>query len=286
MERMSTAVVVWWTALCAVSAVNICGWRVSLSALWKRWGSVDPAVYVFQRRQLVLSAVYVLGCCFRAVLPRADVQRIGLYDSWVSSVLLGRSVATVAEICFVIQWALLLDMVARTTASRLGLVISRVLVPLIVVAECCSWYGVLTTSYIGNAVEESIWALSVVLLMIACGAMWRRCPQAWKPFLAAALVMGTGYVAFMCMVDIPMYVSRWLADEAHGRQYLSLGQGLWDVASRWTVTHDWDAWQMEAPWMSLYFSVAVWCSIALAHAPWPAGGKEYLDASALSVDAG
>jgi hypothetical protein len=71
----------------------------------------------------------------------------------------------------------------------------------------------------------------------------------------------------MCTVDVPMYVSRWLADEANGREYLSLSQGFWDVRSRWTVTFAWDQWRTEIPWMSLYFSVGVWCSIALVHAP-------------------
>ena len=50
---------------------------------------------------LLLCAAYVFGCAFRSLLPRADVQRICLFDTWLSSVVVGRSVATVAEICFV-----------------------------------------------------------------------------------------------------------------------------------------------------------------------------------------
>ena len=58
---------------------------------------------------LFLSAAYVFGCAFRSVLPRGDVQRICLFDTWLSQPsLVGRSVATVAEICFIIQWALVL----------------------------------------------------------------------------------------------------------------------------------------------------------------------------------
>ncbi len=43
---------------------------------------------------LLLCAAYVFGCAFRSVLPRADVQRICLFDTWLSSVVVGRSVAT------------------------------------------------------------------------------------------------------------------------------------------------------------------------------------------------
>jgi hypothetical protein len=73
----------------------------------------------------------------------------------------------------------------------------------------------------------------------------------------------------MFLVDVPMYWSRWLADEASGRAYLSAMQGLLDVSQRWVVSHRWEIWKTEVVWMSLYFSVAVWFSIALVHAPLP-----------------
>jgi hypothetical protein len=266
-DSTSTGVLVWWSALCAVSVFNICGWRLSAAALAQRKATAEPADYLFQRRQLILSAVYVFGCAFRSILPRADVQRIGLFDSWVSSVFVGRSVATVAELCFVAQWALLLHKISRDTDSRFGVVVSWLLVPLIALAEMCSWYGVLTTCYLGNAVEESIWAITAALVIVSFVTVWSRCLGSYRPFLTAAMVLGIAYVAFMCTVDIPMYVSRWLEDQANGREYLSLGQGLWDVRSHWTITYAWEQWRMEIPWMTLYFSVGVWCSIALVHVP-------------------
>jgi hypothetical protein len=90
-----------------------------------------------------LSAAYVFGCAFRAILPRADVQRICLFDTWLSSVFLGRSVATVAEICFVTQWALVLRHLAGTAESITTRNIANAIIPLIVLAECCSWYAVI-----------------------------------------------------------------------------------------------------------------------------------------------
>jgi hypothetical protein len=267
LDRMSLGVLVWWTALCGISVFNLCGWRLSASAILRRRTSEEPSIYCFQRRQLVLSAIYVLGCGFRSILPRADVQRMGLIDSWVSSVFVGRSVATIAEICFVAQWALLLHKVAKDEDVRFGVIVAWLLVPLIVVAEICSWCAVLTTSYLGNVCEESIWAICGSLLVVSCLQLWPRCRPVYRPLLGVTMVLGIGYVLFMGTVDIPMYASRWLADEASGRQYLTLSQGLWDVWSRWHITYEWEHWRTEIPWMSLYFSVAVWCSIALAHVP-------------------
>jgi hypothetical protein len=64
-----------------------------------------------------------------------------------------------------------------------------------------------------------------------------------------------------------MYWSRWIADQAVGRHYLSIAQGIRDVATRRLISHQWSDWKSEVVWMSLYFSVAVWLSIALIHAP-------------------
>src|SRR5262245_42635705 len=82
LESTSRSVGLWWIALCAVAVLNLCCWRLAAAALAGRKATTDPGVYRFQCWQLVLSAVYVIGCGFRSILPRADVQRIGLFDSW------------------------------------------------------------------------------------------------------------------------------------------------------------------------------------------------------------
>ena len=50
---------------------------------------------------------------------------------------------------------------------------------------------------------------------------------------------------------------------ANGGNPLSHLEGLRDASVRWVVTHDIGEWREEIPWMSLYFSAAVWASLAL-----------------------
>ncbi len=50
---------------------------------------------------------------------------------------------------------------------------------------------------------------------------------------------------------------------ASGQPVLGLFAGLHDLADRWIVTRDIARWRDEIPWMSLYFSVAVWASLLL-----------------------
>jgi hypothetical protein len=256
----------WWAFLCGVGLLNIAAWALTLVLIERRRTSMPLGHYTVCRSQLLLSAVYVFGCAFRSALPVFDVPRLVVVNTWLSSVVVGRSVATVAELCFVAQWALMLRHTSRETGCVTARVMSYLVLPLIVIAEMCSWYSVLTTSNIGHVFEETLWGLSAALLVVSMIAMWPRCPPSWRPALIAGCVMTAAYVAYMFCVDVPMYLSRWLADEASGRQYLSFWQGLMDVTERRVVSHRWQDWKTEVMWMSLYFSVAVWISIFLIHA--------------------
>jgi len=175
-------------------------------------------------------------------------------------------VATIAELCFVTQWALMLRTTARARGSRLTGAVSLCVVPLIAVAELCSWYSVLTTSNLGHVLEESIWGLSAALLVASLASIVPRCPPERRVALVGWCLGGLAYIAYMFLVDVPRYWSRWIVDETTGRQYLSIGQGVLDVLKHRVVSYRWVDWKGEVVWMSLYFSVAVWISLSLVRA--------------------
>lgn len=256
----------WWSMLCAISVLNVTAWTLAVWHARRRQALQAPHAWHSMRLQMLLSAGYVAGCAYRSVFPVYDVQRLTLVDGWWSSVFVGRSVATVAELCFVMQWALLLRTVADDTGNRFGAWVARWLVPMIVVAELCSWHAVLTTSNLGHVIEESLWGLAAALLVLSLLLSWPRSRPELRPLLAAAAFIGAGYVVYMFHIDVPMYWSRWLHDVQQGRQFLGITEGLADAAGRWVVSHRWADWHTEIVWMSLYFSVAVWLSISLIHA--------------------
>ena len=257
----SNPVAIWWGALLAVSTANIGLW-LWLSGCYRRRARIDAGLFRIEWL-LFLCAAYVFGCAFRSVLPRADVQRICLFDTWLSSVFVGRSVATIAEVCFVIQWAIVLRYLARLADSDTARNISSMIVPLILVAECCSWYAVVTTSYLGNAVENSLWAVTFLLIGAALLRLLPRFRGVAPVAIATAVAGIVGYVWFLYAIDVPMYFARWQADLASGKEPLGLLAGLYDLNTRWAVTHDIAQWRDEIAWMSLYFSMAVWSSLAL-----------------------
>ena len=211
----------------------------------------------------VLCAAYVFGCAFRSFLPRADVQRICLFDTWLSSVMVGRSVATVAEVCFVVQWAIVLHQLGTITGADTTLNAAWVIVPLILIAECFSWHAVLTRNYLSHAVENSIWAIAFFIVGAGLCRLLTEFDGPVRVVLVVAIVGTAGYLAFLATIDGPMYLRRWRAEVASGSKLLSPLEGLRDVSVRWVVTHDLAEWKDEIPWMSLYFSAAVWASLAL-----------------------
>lgn len=262
-------VVWWWAFLCAIATLNVAAWCLTAGALLRNGRLLPVQTYAACRIQLALCAVYVFGCAFRSVLPVYDIPRLCLFDTWLSDVIIGRSVATIAELSFVAQWALMLHSTAEATGSSFARSISTLLVPLIAIAEACSWYAVLTTYNLGHVAENSLWAISALLVTASVIPMIRQCTGTRRRIMIAWCAAGLAYVIFMFMVDVPTYWARYVSDETHGRHYLTVLQGISDAASHRVVSYRWHDWQSEVVWMSLYFSVAVWLSISITHARAP-----------------
>jgi len=264
---MDNEVLLWRFLLFVLSGVNLLALAVSARALLRRRVQLPDEVYASRRLQLWLSTGFVLGCAYRSVLPVYDVGRLCMFDSWLSSVIVGRSVATVAELCFVAQWSLLMREVSHLASNRAARFAAGLVLPLIMAAELCSWHAVLTTSNLGHVIEESLWGGTAALMVAVLFPLRQSFTRRMWSRLRLVCLLGLAYVAYMFLVDVPMYWGRWLADEAARRPYLGVFHGLVDASSRWVVSHRWSDWRSEVDWMTLYFSVAVWLSISLVHVP-------------------
>jgi hypothetical protein len=258
----SNPVTWWWSLLTLISGANIAVW-FTLYHHFHQQPAVrfDSASNI--KLMLFLCGAYVFGCAFRSFLPRADVQRICLFDTWLSSVVIGRSVATVAEISFAAQWVIVLHQLGTMTGADTTLNIAWAVLPLIVIAECFSWYAVLTTNYLGSAIENSIWAATFFAIGIGLCRLLSDFEGPMSVVLALGIIGIAGYLIFLLKFDVPMYLNRWRAKVAHGNKLLRPLDGLRDVSTRWVVTRDFAEWKDEIIWMSPYFSAAVWASLAL-----------------------
>jgi hypothetical protein len=245
---------IWWTGLCVAAGLNAALWVYSAIALESR--GFPEEIYAARRRLLGLALIYVLGCGFRSFLPMIDVPRLCLHDPWIARIFVGRTVATVAELAFAAQWAILLREAGAVRASRAVL-------PLIALAEVVSWCAVLTQNDLYHAIENSIWPLTVSIAVFFLATRWPHEGERARHAILAAAGAAATYVAFMVAYVVPMYLARW----SPGQAQLSPGEGLGQVLERCTVSHDWTLWWQDALWLTPYFTVCVWMSVALAHAP-------------------
>jgi hypothetical protein len=242
----------WLGSLAALAAFNVALW------IWiARFGALTTP---YAGAQLLLSGVYVGVCGFRSLFPRVDLERVCLWDTWLSGIRLGRIVATIAELCFALQCALFLQRLADITGMPGLAAAARVFVPVVILAEIVCWYAVLSLNHIGHAIEESLWALLMLVLAVASGAAAFAAHGPLRVMLVAGfLCYGVGGVLTMA-IDVRMYIQRW---RRHDAGYLTLATGLRDSRQRRHPTLAWDVWRAEVPWMTVYFSVGVWTSLAM-----------------------
>ena len=214
---------------------------------------------------VALSGVYVGVCAFRSWLPRVDLERYCLVDSPLSSMFVGRSAATVAEVCFALQVALGLHQIGLVAGVPWVAMASYAVVPPLVLAQVFCWYSVLTLNHVGHAIEESLWAVTMAMVGVCSAAAAANLDGTLFWFVAGGAAVAVGFVAFMGLVDIPMYVRRWRHARRERLTYLSLRAGLKDARSRRITTRDWLVWRPEAAWLTGYFSIAVWLSLSFVH---------------------
>ena len=254
LRRADTPILCWWSLLFLVSAGNLVLWVVIAR-------EVRALADGYVAQQLLLSGIFAAACAFRSILPRVDLERQCLWNSRLSSIFVGRSVATVAELCFAGQCALLISKLSALTGNASLQVVAWSLVPLVVLAQLCCWYAVISLNHLGHAIEEILWSVLAFLVALSLGLTFGQAPAASRILSGFGMVACAGAAFLMLAVDVPMYLARWRHGRSSGVRYLSLMEGLSDALQRRRVAHRWIEWRPEVPWMSLYFSVGVWLSL-------------------------
>jgi hypothetical protein len=263
----------WNNVLFAASSASFGAWtalflaRSSSAALPKAAGATSfwQAVWEWRRS---LSLLYVLACGIRATWPRQDGERVCMWDHPLSPPLIGRSLACCAELAFA---ALVCATLVRVIRSPAMPRIASIIFAANAAAQTFCNYSVITRDQRGHVLEESIWALSGVAVTFLCARQLLQYgyPQPNGRFLLLSALGGAVYVAFMVIVDVPMYIQRSLEDAAVGRKFAGFAEGIAEMSACRLISQSDSYWRVEMPWMSLYFTVAVWASLWLGFAEVP-----------------
>ncbi len=249
----------WWRGLCVLGISNI--------VLWLGIWHFSPRENPYCAIQLVLSGVYVFVCAYRSIFPRIDLERLVVVDSRFSSIFLGRTAATIAEICFGLQLGLLVHQLGGYAGLPLVQSAAWVIPILMTIAQAFCWHSILTLNHITQAVESFLWAagfswMAALLTIIALDT------NGVVHILAITGALGSAaFVTYAVVIDIPLYIRRFYSGRALGQKYLSITQGASDAWHRREMSHSWERWKDDALWLTPYFSVGVWFSMALIFLP-------------------
>ena len=252
----------WWKILSAIAVFNICLWVTANYYLHSQVGELSQ----YTSWHLSLSGVYVAACAFRSFWPRIDLERYVIVDHWISSVVLGRSAATLAEISFAIQMKLFIDELYTHTPGGFLQGYTWIIVFTLSLAQLFCWLGVISLNHLGHFIEESLWGLTFTLIMIALATAIPSLDGTWLTISWLGMIACFIYVLYMFCVDVPMYYQR-MKKGKQGPESTSLSEQFSDAWSRRVLTRSWSIWKPEAVWLTGYFAAAVWLSLSLAFLP-------------------
>jgi len=186
---------------------------------WLGWMQGHALLSLFQltpkhSRQAILFTAINL---YQAVLPRNDAARICMYDSPLSTPLLGRSLATIGEVAFAEQ-------LERYTNVP-GIIETTL------VANWLCWLGCLTGWQVYHVFEKALWMITCTRILLSYAKLDART---------------IAFVAFIYiwMFDIPYYTNR-------ASNLRSIAQGFQEMQTCKKNT-DWRSWHEDALWMAAF----------------------------------
>ena len=261
----------WHAGLCLVSLVNIYLCRRAIDAQRRD----RPERSRYDRAMAALCVPMTCVCAFRSLFCEDYATRDVWYDSPLNSILLHRLLSVCSELSWIGQVALAFGAVGGDLPSG-GAWFKRAagfLWACIVVAECCSCAGTVTTDRLFFLGEEGSWVVGFTVFLPFALALARRIPgddDSWKAARRFARVLAVCvccYVPWGWLSDVPSNYEAWRKDQAAGKRYFGFWDGLEDAATTRRETRAWDAWGHKLLWMTAYFTLGVWSSIALVSAP-------------------
>ena len=95
-----------------------------------------------------------------------------------------------------------------------------IVIPIIILAEVFSWLGSITEYQLWNVSEEVLWFLSSIILIVISLYILNNIKHIKTSkirsiyyLLSGIVPVATIFATFMIVVDIPMYIQRWVKGE-------------------------------------------------------------------------
>ena len=225
---------------------------------------------------LILVFIFVIVCAVRSIWPRTDSYKLCYYNNLISIPTVGRTLATFAEMSFVTLIVIITNTILNDSSngSKMFSILKKynyLLIPMIFCAQIFCWFGVITVRPILNAIEESLWAIlgfsKCIIFSLIFYNLINRDNLSPKlnhiKFICPIIIVSCLlYVLFMVKHDVPMYIRR---HKENKRKPLNFIDGLKNLSRCNKVSKSYTDWKEEIPWLTLYFTLAVWITIIILY---------------------
>ena len=206
---------------------------------------------------------FYINCLIRGFFPRIDVSRTCFFGGFISSVIVGRTLATVGELSLVIcvqdyikQNLLVYRRYQRHSFMSVFIITILVLINylvffLAVLAEIYSWTSVIYRDNTYHIYEESIWLTMGVYTFIMSWFFRESIPRDKNiKFNNQMCIITLFYIIYMLLIDIPRYQQRAL-DQAPPT---SFNTGFWELFECQKISQDFKDYAVS--FHLLYFGIA------------------------------
>lgn len=225
---------------------------------------------------LILVFIFVIVCAIRSIWPRTDSYKLCYYNNFISLPTVGRTLATIAEMSFVTLVVLITNIILNDSSDggKTFTILKKynyLLIPMIFSAQIFCWIGVTTIRPIFNAIEESLWAILGTSKLIIFSYLYYNLINRTnlspklnhiKFICPIIIIFSLCYVLFMVFHDVPMYIKR---HKDKKNKPLTFIEGLKKLSKCDKVSKSYNDWKEEIPWLTLYFTFAVWATIIILY---------------------
>ena len=237
----------------------------------------------------VLAAPYVFQCAWRSFWPEIYVDRTVYWDTWASSIFIGRMLAHIGEVAWVAQVSMAfkranqeIHVLSNSKGTWFQWVVdfcANQAFVLCFIAEFFCNHAVFTENYLMHVIETSLWGVALGCL-IPCSLYLYSQASLIKSdgersvdmkqtfnFIIIITWLNILFVLGLVSDHIPMCYSEWQAGLDRNRVYSDVFTGALDSMFTRNKSQSWDTWKSDWLWMLAYFSGGVWSSLFLAEGP-------------------
>lgn len=278
--KSNNVVLGWWTFLIIISIFNIL------------FISIYAFTHTLNTKQLILfgfAFIFSIVCAIRAFYPTKYTEKTCFLKTKYYTPFVIRILATIAEIVYILLFVYvfiyIINIIKNITRINLNYLKKYIyiVIPIIVLAEVFSWLGSITEYQLWNVSEEILWLITSIMLIVISIFILNNIKNIKSTkiksiyyLLSGIVPLATIFATFLIVVDIPMYVKRWIKgeqleakplqqifNEFKNKHRKNFDNNIKDFRQCRKVDKSLNTWKEEMPWLTGYFTIGVWSTFVL-----------------------